>query len=82
MTGRQRNERLVLLTLLGSVALNYPLLALFSTGGLVLGMPVLYLYLFGVWVALIALAGIVIESRKGAPPQATDPVGGDRAPHA
>ncbi len=82
MTWRQRNERLVLLALLGGVALNYPLLALFSTGGLVLGVPVLYLYLFGVWVALIALAGIVIESRTGAQHEVADPVGEDRGPHA
>ncbi len=65
MIGGQRNERLLLLAMLGALALNYPLLSLFADTLLVLGIPLLYLYLFGVWIGLIALAGIVIEGKAG-----------------
>ena len=51
-------DRVLGLFLLAFLALNYPLLSLFS-GGTVLGLPLLYAYLFAAWLVLILLVGAV-----------------------
>jgi hypothetical protein len=57
-----RNERLVALFLLGLLLFNYPVLGPFNAPRLVLGIPLLYLYLFGAWAAVILVAALVIHS--------------------
>ena len=59
-----KGQRLVALFLLGFLLLNYPLLNLFAGSGLVLGIPVLYAYVFTVWVLLIGLMALVVEKRR------------------
>lgn len=54
-------QRLLVLFLLGCLLLNFPVLSLFSTDGMVWGVPVLYVYLFLAWTLLIALMALVIE---------------------
>ncbi|UCV17985.1 hypothetical protein [Ferribacterium limneticum] len=54
-------QRLAALGLLGVPLLTYPLLNL--PGGEVGDIPATYLYLFGVWAGLIALAAWVAEKR-------------------
>lgn len=54
-------QRLVAVFLLGCVLVNYPVLSVFSPGGTWGGIPVLYLYVFGVWAAVIALMAWIIE---------------------
>lgn len=61
MKQRRKSERLIALALLGFLLFNYPLLSLFSTDGTVLGIPVLYAYLFASWGLLIALMALVIR---------------------
>lgn len=61
MRHRRKGERLVALALLGFLLFNYPLLSLFSTEGTVLGIPVLYAYLFVSWGVLIALMALVVR---------------------
>jgi hypothetical protein len=56
-----RAARLAFLFLLGVLLFNYPLLALFNVPGRVLGVPVLYAYLFAAWGLLIALVAVVME---------------------
>jgi hypothetical protein len=56
-----KGQRLVALFLLGFLLLNYPLLNLFAGPVRVLGIPVLYAYVFAVWAALIALMALVVE---------------------
>lgn len=56
-------QRLVALFLLGGVVFNWPLLSLFNRSSEVLGIPLLYLYLFGAWLALIVLMAVVIEGK-------------------
>jgi len=51
----------VALFLLGCLLFNYPLLALFNVRGTVLGIPLLYAYLFSAWAMLIALVAAVME---------------------
>ena len=58
-----KGQRLVALFLLGNLLFNYPLLALFNHPGTVLGIPVLYVYVFGAWALLIALLVYIAEKR-------------------
>jgi hypothetical protein len=56
-----RAARLAFLFVLGVLLFNYPLLALFNVQGSVLGVPVLYAYIFAAWGLLIALVALVME---------------------
>jgi hypothetical protein len=56
-----KGQRLVALFLLGCVLFNYPLLSLFSQNGILGGIPILYIYIFTTWLALIGLMALVIE---------------------
>ncbi|MGA8050608.1 MAG: hypothetical protein WCA09_10600 [Burkholderiales bacterium] len=57
----RRAQRLVALCMLGLVLFNYPVLAIFNVPGSVLGIPILYAYIFAAWAALIALMALVVE---------------------
>jgi hypothetical protein len=54
-------ERLLAIFCCAVLLFNYPLLSLVDLPPLILGVPVLYLYLFGVWGGLIFLVGWFIE---------------------
>lgn len=55
--------KLALLFVLGAFVLNFPVLAIFNHGDTLAGIPVLYLYLFGVWVAGIAAVWVLGRAR-------------------
>ena len=59
-----KGQRLVVVFLLGVVLFNYPLLALFNRTASVVGIPVVYMYIFGAWALLIGLAALVIERSR------------------
>ena len=61
---RRKIQRLLVLFVFGCLALNYPLLALFSKTFLWYGIPLLYLYLFGLWIIFIIFIAIVTERKK------------------
>jgi hypothetical protein len=46
------------------VLLNFPLLAVIDASGRWLGLPALYVYLFGAWGALIACLAWIVERRS------------------
>jgi hypothetical protein len=56
-----RAARLAFLFMLGCLLFNYPLLALFNVHAAVLGVPILYAYIFFAWASLIALVAVVME---------------------
>ncbi|MBS1694583.1 MAG: hypothetical protein JST91_20410 [Actinobacteria bacterium] len=58
-----RTARLVAVGLLALVLFNFPLLAVFDTGTLIGGIPVLWAYLFGAWILVIALLAWITRSR-------------------
>ena len=60
----RKGPRLVALFLLGCLFFSYPLLALFNVRATVLGIPLLYAYLFTAWALLIALVAVVMERRE------------------
>ena len=55
-------ERLGLLFLLGVLLINFPVLAIFHQAQTFAGIPVLYLYLFGVWTA--GIVGVFFLVRR------------------
>ncbi len=57
----RRGSRLLALFLLGCLLFNYPMLALFNVRASLLGIPLLYAYLFAAWALLIALLALVME---------------------
>ncbi len=62
MNKRQlKGQRLIVIFLVGSLLFNYPLLSVFSHNGLLWGIPILYIYIFAAWAALIGLLALVIE---------------------
>jgi hypothetical protein len=54
-------QRLVAIFLMGGALLNYPILFLFARPSDLAGLPLLYVYVFGVWILLIGLMALVIE---------------------
>jgi len=57
----KRAPRLVALCMLGCLLFNYPILALFNVPRALLGVPILYVYIFTAWVVLIALMALAVE---------------------
>jgi hypothetical protein len=51
----RRGQGFVALFVLGCLLFNYPMLEIFGRPVLVLGVPLVYAYLFGAWALLIAL---------------------------
>jgi len=61
-TEAKRKTRLICLFLLGMLLLNYPLLSLFNLPRLVMGIPLVYVYIFSVWGLLIVLVGLAART--------------------
>ena len=59
MNEQVKSQQFVALCMLGLVLFNYPVLALFNVPGTLLGVPLLYAYLFIAWAVLIALMALV-----------------------
>jgi len=56
-------ENIVVLFIAGVLALNYPLLSSANRLLLPLGVPLLYLYIFLVWLAIILLTALIVERK-------------------
>jgi hypothetical protein len=54
-------QRLAALFLLGLLLWFSPLVLRFEQLGAVFGIPLLYLYLFGVWVMLVLVAALILS---------------------
>ncbi len=74
-TGGQFRERTVILFCLALLALNPPLLSIFSKPVLVFGFPLLYLYLFSVWGCIIVLIAFNARARSRESDEPGDPAG-------
>ena len=57
----RKGQRLVGLFLLGCLMFSYPLLAIFNVRATILGVPLLYAYLFAAWTLLIVLVAAIME---------------------
>lgn len=65
-------DRLIALFLLGLLLFSAPVMAIFNVDALVLGVPLLFLYLFGAWALLVALVAFIL-SRHREPPAGEPP---------
>jgi hypothetical protein len=59
---RLRGARLTATAALALVLFNFPFLGVFDSDALVAGLPVIWVYLFVVWSAMIALVAWVVRS--------------------
>lgn len=63
MSERPDNARLVVLAVVAFALFNYPLLSLFDREVIVLGVPLVWLYVFVAWAVLIVLVGLATRKR-------------------
>jgi hypothetical protein len=63
-TGLAR-QRLVAVFLAAVLLLNYPVLSLFDLPQSFMGIPILYLFMFAVWAAVIAAITWIVERGMG-----------------
>jgi hypothetical protein len=68
-------DRLIALFLLGVLLLMPPMMAIFNAERLVFGIPLLYLYLFVVWIVLVGLVALILRPRRTDDPGAQPPAG-------
>ena len=59
-----KSQRLIAVFMAGVALFNYPLLALFNRTADLGGVPLLYVYVFGAWAALIGLLALVVERSR------------------
>jgi hypothetical protein len=59
-----KGQRLAALFIIGCLLFNYPLLHLFNSAAEMLRIPLLYVYIFGAWAALIGVMALVIEKGR------------------
>jgi hypothetical protein len=57
-------QQLAAVAAAGGVALTYPVLSIASAEGWLAGIPILYVYVFAVWVALIGAMALIVERRR------------------
>jgi len=61
---RLSGQRLVMVFMAGCLLFNYPILSIFDHARLLFGSPLVFVYLFTVWLALIVLMAWVVERRE------------------
>jgi hypothetical protein len=61
VAGESRRAHLVAIAALGFLLFGYPLVAVFDVPATVLGVPVLWLYLFLAWSVVVALIALAVR---------------------
>lgn len=56
-----KNQRLVALFLFSCVLLNYPFIGIFNSVSYVAGVPIMFLYLFLIWLSMIIMLFYINE---------------------
>jgi hypothetical protein len=59
-----RTSKLLIIFITFVLLLNYPLLSIFDKEATWLGLPVLYFYLFFIWLLLIVVVALVVKNRN------------------
>ena len=58
---KRHQQKLVVLSLLLLLVLNLPIVLLFDSADNVLGLPVIYIYIFSVWLFSVLMSFIVVQ---------------------
>jgi len=58
---KRHQQKLVVLSLLLLLVLNLPIVLLFDSAENVLGFPVIYIYIFSVWLFSVLMSWIVVQ---------------------
>jgi predicted permease len=58
-----KGQRLVALFLFGCLLFNYPVLSLFTGDARLLGIPLIYFYVFAAWAAIITVMALTVERK-------------------
>jgi hypothetical protein len=59
-----KGQKLFFVFLLFLVLFNFPLMSIFNTNRLIMGLPLLYLYLFFIWALLIAVLYLIVRRKN------------------
>lgn len=58
---KRHQQKLIVLSLLLLLVLNLPIVLLFDSADNVLGFPVIYIYIFSVWLFSVLMSWIVVQ---------------------
>ena len=58
---KRHQQKLVVLSLLLVLVLNLPIVLLFDSADNVLGFPVIYIYIFSIWLFSVLMSWIVVQ---------------------
>ena len=58
---KRHQQKLIVLSLLILLVLNLPIVLLFDSAENVLGFPVIYIYIFSVWLFSVLMSWIVVQ---------------------
>lgn len=58
---KRHEQKLVILSMLLLLALNMPLLLLFDSSEPLLGFPIVYIYVFSIWLFSIGITYLIIK---------------------
>lgn len=58
---QRHQQKLVIISLVLLIALNLPIVLLFDNAGSLLGFPVIYIYIFSVWLFSALLSLLIIK---------------------
>ena len=59
-----KGQRLFALGFIGFIMFNFPLIYIFSEAGVLGNIPLLYVYVFGVWLMLIVGLALIVERKR------------------
>ncbi|WP_264558706.1 hypothetical protein [Flavobacterium sp. N2270] len=58
---KRHQQKLVVLSLLLLVLFNLPIILLFDSSDSLFGLPIIYVYIFSVWLFLVLISLIIVE---------------------
>lgn len=58
---KRHQQKLVVLSLLLLVLFNLPIILLFDSSDSLFGLPIIYVYVFSVWLFLVLISLIIVE---------------------
>ncbi len=64
MENKSSNQKLIFLSILLLALLSYPLISLANKAQLLFGIPMLYLYIFIVWIIVIIILYRIVEKKQ------------------